>query len=100
MKKPRRNHSATFKARIAKEAIRGVKTVAEIARENNLHPSQVTNWKKELEENMALLFERKNGVDDEKRGLEKQCARLERKVGQLVIEKEWLEKKCDELGIE
>lgn len=100
MKQSRRNHSSAFKARVAKEALRGVKTVAEIARENKLHPAQVTAWKKELEENMSALFDRKNGADNEKRELEAHCARLERKVGQLVIEKEFLEKKCRELGIE
>ena len=100
MKRSRRNHSAAFKARLAKETLRGVKTVVEIARENKLHPAQVSAWKKEVEDNLPLLFERKNGVDEEKRDLEDQCARLERKVGQLVIEKEFLEKKCKELGIE
>ena len=100
MKRSRRNHSAAFKARLAKETLRGVKTVVEIARENNLHPAQVSAWKREVEENLPLLFERKNGVDQEKRDIEDHCARLERKVGQLVIEKEFLEKKCKELGIE
>ncbi|WP_096335068.1 IS3 family transposase [Kiritimatiella glycovorans] len=94
MKKPRRNHSAQFKARIAMEALRGIKTVAEIAAENNVHPTMVTRWKTELTEGAADLFERKNAPDLEKRGLEKNCERLERKVGQLVIEKEWMEKKC------
>jgi transposase len=92
MKKPRRNHSAQFKARIAMEALRGIKTVAEIAAENGVHPTMVTRWKNELTEGAADLFERKNAPDLEKRGLEKNCERLERKVGQLVIEKEWMEK--------
>ncbi len=100
MRKPRRNHSAAFKARMAKEALRGLKTVTEIAQENDLHPVQVSTWKKELEDNMPLLFERKNAVDHSQRSMEKHCERLERKVGQLVVEKEWLEKKCDQLGIE
>ena len=100
MKKPRRNHSAQFKARVAMEAMRGVKTVAEIAAENNLHPTQVTTWKTELVKGAAELFERKNAPDLEKRSLETNCARLERKVGQLVIEKEFLEKKCVQLGID
>ena len=99
MKKPRRNHTAAFKARIAKEALRGVKTVAQIAQENELHPVQVSGWKKELETNMLSIFERKNGVDEEKKDLEKRCERLERKLGQVVVEKDWLEKKCEELGI-
>ena len=100
MKQPRRNHSGAFKARIAVEAVRGIKTVAEIAAENSLHPTQVTKWKHELTKSAPELFERKNAPDIEKLGLEKSCERLERKVGQLVIEKEWLEKKCAELGID
>ena len=99
MKRPRRNHTAAFKARVAKEAIRGIKTVRQIAQENELHPMQVSGWKKDLEMNLPSIFERKNTADDEKKDLETQCERLERKVGQLVIERDWLEKKCDELGI-
>jgi len=100
MKKPRRNHSSQFKARVAMEALRGVKTVAEIAAENNLHPTQVTTWKSELMKGAPELFERKNAPDLDKQALEKNCGRLERKVGQLVIEKEFLEKKCVQLGID
>lgn len=100
MKKPRRNHSAAFKARIAMEAVRGIKTVAEIAAENNLHPTQVTTWKTDLVKGAPGLFERKNAPDQEREALEKGVERLERKVGQLVIEKEFLEKKCVQLGID
>ena len=82
------------------EAIRGVKTVAEIGSENQLHPTQVTAWKKELAQNASELFARKNAPDHEKIRMEKNCEKLERKVGQLVIEKEWLEKKCVELGVD
>ncbi len=100
MKKPRRNHSAAFKARIAMEAVRGIKTVAEIAAENSLHPTQVTTWKTDLVKGAPELFDRKNAPDHERQILEKGVARLERKVGQLVIERDFLEKKCVELGID
>lgn len=100
MKRPRKNHSAQFKARVAMEALRGVKTVAEIAAENGLHPTQVTAWKRNLEESASDLFERRNARDHEKEELQKTCGRLERKVGQLIIEKEWLEGKCIQLGID
>lgn len=100
MKKPRRNHSAQFKARVAMDALRGIKTVAEIAAENNLHPTQVTTWKTDLVKGAAGLFERKNAPDVERQQMQGNCERLERKVGQLVIEKEFLEKKCLELGID
>jgi transposase-like protein len=100
MKRPRRNHSAEFKARIAREALRGVKTVAEIARENAIHPVQVSGWKKDLEEHLSMIFERKGSADERARGLEERCERLERMVGQLVVEKEYLQKKCRQLGLE
>ena len=100
MKRKRRHLSAEFKARVAKEALKEEKSIQQIALDNEIEPSQVSAWKKELEERMAELFERKNGVDEEARREEKRAARLERKVGQLVIEKEFLEKKCKQLGID
>src|ERR1700726_2797080 len=51
MRKPRRSHSASFKARVALEAIRGEKTVAEIASHHEVHATLVTAWKTELLEN-------------------------------------------------
>ena len=56
MKKPRRNHSASFKARVALEAIRGEKTVAQIAAHHEVHATQVTAWKTDLLENAAAIF--------------------------------------------
>ncbi len=53
MKKRRRNHSPAFKARVALEAIRGEKTVAEIAAHHEVHPNQVTTWKSQLLQNAA-----------------------------------------------
>ena len=98
-KRKRRHLSAEFKARIAKEALQGLKTIQQIAQENDIAPNQVSTWKKELEERMVELFEGKSKVD-EKAKEERKTARLERKVGQFVIEKEFLEKKCDQLGID
>lgn len=99
MKRPRRNHSADFKARIAREAIRGVKTVAEIAQENGIHPGMVSSWKKEAESNLNRIFERKSGDSDKVSRLERENDQLARKLGRVVVEKEFLEKKCDQLGI-
>ena len=90
--------NGAFRARIARKASQGLKTVAEIAGDNEIHVSQVSAWKEELEANMALLFERTNAVDDARDSLEKKCAILERKVGQLVIDKEYLEKSASSWG--
>ena len=99
-KRTRRRFSAEFKARVAMEAARGVKTVSEIADENELHPVQVSQWKKELLNSAHVVFG--NDSKDARReaeAAEKREARLERKVGQLTIELEWLQKKSKELGL-
>lgn len=92
--------SAEFKARVAKEALQEIKTIHQIAKENEIAPSQVSAWKKELEDRMIELFERKNAANDSAKKQENLIAQLERKVGRQVIEKEFLEKKCLQLGID
>ena len=94
-KRKRRHLTAEFKARVAKEALKEEKSIQQIAQDNDIAPTQVSAWKKELEERMSELFERKNAASDAAKKSDKQAARLERKVGQLVIEKEFLEKKCE-----
>jgi len=99
-KRTRRRFSAEFKARVAIEAARGIKTVSEIAEENELHPVQVSQWKKELLDSAHLVFgEGGKDARREAEAAEKREARLERKVGQLTIELEWLQKKSKELGL-
>jgi transposase-like protein len=100
MKRKRRTHSAEFKARVALEALKGIKTVNQIAQEEGVLPVQVSTWKKEFQLRMSSLFESgaQHRHDEEK--AERDRARLERKVGQLTIEKEFLEKKCEQLGID
>ena len=99
MKGKRRIHSAEFKARVAREAMRGVKTVAQIAEDNGVHPVMVSGWKKEAEEGLHLLFEKKRSASDDRVRLEEENARLAQKLGQVVVEKEWLEKKRGQLGV-
>lgn len=97
MKNQRRKHTAEFKARVALEAIRGIDTLNEIAAKYEIHPVQVSNWKKELLNRVPELFARKNAAKNKDEELER--AQLERKVGQLSMEVDWLEKKCVQLGI-
>jgi transposase-like protein len=100
VKRKRRHLTAEFKARVALEAIKGEKTAAEIARENDIAPAQICEWKKQLEERLGEVFQNKGERSKELRAQERKEARLERKIGQLVIEKDFLVKKCKELGID
>lgn len=79
------------KAKVALEAVKGSKTVNEIAQEYSVHPTQVGLWKKALLENASQLFDVKRGpkVIDPQSNPE----RLYAKIGQLNMELEWLKKK-------
>ena len=93
----RRQHGAEFKARVALEALRELKTINEIAREYQVHPGQLSKWKQELMERLPDLFGRKPDADAEI--LTRQRERLERKVGELTMDIEFLKKKCVQMGI-
>ena len=55
-RRPRRNHSPAFKAQVALEAVRGEKTLAELAQKHDLHPTQINDWRKQLLEHAAEVF--------------------------------------------
>ena len=97
MKAKRRRHDGAFKARVALEAIKEEKTIHQIAKENDVHPTQVTEWKKMLAENIAGVFEgsKRAGKED----FEKERERLHSKIGQLTVEVDFLEKKSKQLGL-
>ena len=86
MKRKRRHLTAEFKARIAADAFKGEKSIQQIARENDIAPSQVSTRKKDLEDHMASIFERKNSADQSAEKQERRTSHLERKIGQLIIE--------------
>ena len=97
MKNQRRKHTAEFKATVALEALKGMDTVNQIAAKHELHPVQVSNWKKALLEGAGSLFTRKNAKADKAIELERE--HYQRKIGQLAMEVDFLEKKCGQLGI-
>ena len=97
MKKQRRKHSPEFKAKVVLEAIQGLKTISEIAREYEVHPVMVGNWKKELLVRLPELFATQQ--DKKEKDAEKEQEHLHRKVGQLTMEVDFLETKCKQLGI-
>ena len=97
MKRQRRKHTAEFKARVAFEAIQGLKTQSEIAKEFEIHPIMVGKWKNELLQRMPEIFETKSS--NKNQDSDKEQEGLQRKVGQLTMEVDFLEKKCKQLGI-
>jgi transposase len=93
LKTTRRKHSPAFKAKLALEALRGEKTIAELASQYEIHPNQILQWKKTLAEEATGIFENKHvkKPKDEKALVD----RLYRQIGQLKVEKDFLE---DSLG--
>ena len=79
------------KAKIALEAVRGIKTINEIGQDNNVHPTQVSQWKKELMDNAGSLFDVKRGP--KLTNTQNDPDRLYAKIGQLNMELDWLKKK-------
>jgi putative transposase len=87
----RRNFSADFKAKVALEAIKGQRTVAEIATRHEIHPNLVTQWKKALVEHASDAFSDSRTKD--KADEETLKAQLYQQIGQLKVELDWLKKK-------
>ena len=101
MKAKRKRHDAGFKARVALEALKGEKTIQLIAKDFDLHPVQVSEWKKKLLEGASGVFAAAgsvaSGVDEA--SLEKLCDPLHAKIGTLTGELDWLLKKSKQLGL-
>jgi transposase len=92
----RKKHSNELKARIALDAIRGQKTMSELASEYGVHANQISRWRKQLLEAAPDIFIR--GKDKEAEKNEVARDHLYKKVGQLQIEVDWLKKKTGYLG--
>jgi len=92
----RKRHNAAFKAKVALEAAKGERTLAELAGKYGVHPNQIGQWRKRLLEELPSLF-LGNGSRQEKDRDELE-AELYRQIGQLKVELEWLKKKSQLLG--
>jgi len=91
----RRQYEASFKAKVAFEAAKGEKTMAQLAGEYGVHPNQIGRWKAELLEKLPELFsDRRKRVDKDREETE---AELYRQIGQLKVELDWLKKKSQKL---
>ena len=87
----RKRHSAEFKAKVALEAIKGVKTLQQLAKDFQVHPTQITIWKKQVSSQVAGLFKRGEAGAGE--GAEEELRQANEKIGRLDVELDWLKKK-------
>ena len=86
-RRPRRNHSADFKAKVALAAVRGDRTLSELASRFDVHPNQITQWKTQLLERVAQVFGGASGPTEKPVDLKV----LHAKIGELALENDFLE---------
>ena len=86
----RKRYSAEFKIKVALEALRGERTVAELGAEHGVHPTMITAWKKQAVEDMTGVFSGKAEAMDAVR--EGEVEKLHARIGQLVVERDFLSK--------
>lgn len=91
MRKERRQYAAKFKFEVALEAAKELKTISEIASQHAVHPTQVKQWKKQLQEEGASIFGEK--VSKSEQAQSEAEARLYEQIGRLKVENDWLKKK-------
>lgn len=90
---PRRNHSPAFKAKMAMAALKGDKTLAELAQFFDVHPNQIIDWKRQLQENAAGAF----GAESKEPPVD--VKRLHAKLGELTLENDFLEDALTKAGL-
>jgi transposase-like protein len=91
----RKNHDSAFKAKVALEAIKGEKTMAQISSEYGVHVNQIRQWRQKLLEEMPGVFSDRRQKKDKE--AEEMTSELYRQIGQLKVELDWLKKKSLQL---
>jgi transposase len=89
----RRNHDAAFKARVALEAVKGERTVSELAAEYGVHPTMIHQWKRSLLEGAAGIFERGGKAAVAAEVAEETVRDLHAKIGELAVANDFLSRK-------
>ena len=92
MRRKRRNHSPCFKAKVAIAAVKGDKTIAELAEQYEVHPNQISDWKKQLMDNAQTVF---GLTQDKQNATEAQVKDMQAKIGQQALEIDFLQKVLD-----
>ena len=94
-RRPRRNHSPAFKAKVALAAIQGELTITELAQKFDVHPNQITTWKTQMLDNAADVF----GSSGASKEPEVDLKTLHAKIGQLTLENDFLEGALTKAGM-
>jgi transposase len=94
-RRPRRNHTPAFKAKVALAAIKGDRTLAELAEQFDVHPNQITTWKAQLEGGAADVF----GSGNEAAAPAIDVKSLHAKIGELTLENDFLEGALTKAGL-
>ncbi len=96
-RRPRRNHSPAFKAKVALAAVRGEKTLAELAQQFDVHPNQITQWRSQLLEGAAEVFGSTPNGAAAKPAIDVKT--LHAKIGELTLANDFLEVALDKAGL-
>ena len=97
MGKIRRSHSSAFKAKVAFEAMKKEKTMAQLSSEYGVHSNLINQWKRRLVQELPEIFSKKKSK--QKQDTEELVSELYRQIGQLKVELDWVKKKSEQLGI-
>jgi transposase len=96
-RRPRRNHSPAFKAKVALAAIKGERTLVQLAEQFDVHPNQITAWKAQLEGSAATVFGPGSGVARATPAADIKA--LHAKIGELTLENDFLEGALSKAGL-
>lgn len=98
MSKKRRTFSAEYKAKVGLEAVKEAEPIHVIASRHQVHPVQVSQWKKEVSERLPELFAKPGAQRRDEQAIEQKEKELYARIGQLQMELDWLKKKLGPLG--
>jgi transposase len=96
-RRPRRNHTPAFKAKVALAAIRGESTITDLAQHFDVHPNQITQWKAQLQEGAAGVFGSAAGIGANLPTVDVKS--LHAKIGELTLENDFLEGALGKAGL-
>jgi transposase len=99
MSNKRKQYSPQLKAKVALEAIRGEKTVAELASQYEVHPTMINNWKRQMLEESSSVFEKGGQPTKADTSHQAQIDELYRQIGQLKVERDFLASRSAQLGL-